>query len=70
MECSTYVIPSNDDAIRAIKLITAAMADACVEAKQGQVDVEVDEENDKEFFDNLFEEGKEANEETAENEAE
>lgn len=65
-----YVIPSNDDAIRAIKLITAAMADACVEAKQGQVDVEVDEENDKEFFDNLFEDGKEANEETAENEAE
>lgn len=30
-----YVIPGNDDAIRAIKLITAAMADAILEGKQG-----------------------------------
>ena len=38
------VIPSNDDAIRAIRLITGAMADAIVEGKQGQDDesVEVD----------------------------
>ena len=28
-----YVIPANDDAIRAVKLITAAMADAICEAK-------------------------------------
>jgi len=31
-----YVIPGNDDAIRAVKLIVDAMADAVVEAKQGE----------------------------------
>ena len=38
------VIPSNDDAIRAIRLIAGAMADAVVEGQQGQDDesVEVD----------------------------
>ncbi|MDC3416373.1 30S ribosomal protein S2 [Aquibacillus salsiterrae] len=32
-----YVIPANDDAIRAVKLLTAKMADAILEAKQGEV---------------------------------
>ena len=31
-----YVIPGNDDAIRAVKLITSVMADAVLEAKQGE----------------------------------
>ena len=31
-----FVIPANDDAIRAVKLITSTMADAIVEAKQGE----------------------------------
>lgn len=31
-----YIIPANDDAIRAVKLITSVMADAIVEAKQGE----------------------------------
>ncbi len=31
-----YVIPGNDDAIRAVKLIVAKMADAVIEANQGQ----------------------------------
>lgn len=31
-----YVIPGNDDAIRAVKLLTAKMADAIVEANQGE----------------------------------
>jgi len=31
-----YVIPGNDDAIRAIRLIAAAMANAVVEGRQGQ----------------------------------
>ena len=31
-----YVIPANDDAIRAVKLITSCMADAIIEAKQGE----------------------------------
>ena len=30
-----YVIPGNDDAIRAVKLIAGAMADAALEGKQG-----------------------------------
>ena len=30
-----YVIPGNDDAIRAVKLIVAKMADAVIEANQG-----------------------------------
>ena len=39
-----YVIPGNDDAIRAVKLIVSKMADAVVEANQGTVDVEATEE--------------------------
>ncbi|WEK56161.1 MAG: 30S ribosomal protein S2 [Candidatus Cohnella colombiensis] len=31
-----YVIPGNDDAIRAVKLLTAKMADAIVESRQGE----------------------------------
>jgi small subunit ribosomal protein S2 len=31
-----YVIPGNDDAIRSIKLIAGAMADAVIEAKEGE----------------------------------
>lgn len=33
---ATYVIPGNDDAIRAVKLIAGAMADAIIEAKEGE----------------------------------
>lgn len=36
----TYVIPGNDDAIRAVRLIVAKMADAVIEAKQGEQTVE------------------------------
>ena len=39
-----YVIPGNDDAIRAVKLIVGKMADAVIEAKQGTVDVDNAEE--------------------------
>lgn len=35
-----YVIPGNDDAIRAVKLIVAKMADAVIEANQGVTGVE------------------------------
>jgi small subunit ribosomal protein S2 len=31
-----YVIPANDDAIRAVKLLTSKMADAILEVKQGE----------------------------------
>ena len=32
-----YIIPGNDDAIRAVKLIVSKMADAVIEAKQGEI---------------------------------
>ena len=35
-----YIIPGNDDAIRAIKLISSALADAVIEGKQGEAVVE------------------------------
>ena len=35
-----YVIPGNDDAIRAVKLIAGKMADAILEGKQGEQSVE------------------------------
>ena len=38
------IIPSNDDAIRAVRLITSTMADAVIEGKQGQDDQQVAEE--------------------------
>jgi small subunit ribosomal protein S2 len=36
-----YVIPGNDDAIRSVKLIAGAMANAIIEARQGQTDAAV-----------------------------
>ena len=36
------VIPSNDDAIRSVKLITSKMADAIIEGKQGHEDAKAD----------------------------
>ena len=38
-----YIIPGNDDAIRAIKLISSSLADAVIEGKQG-VDADADAE--------------------------
>ena len=32
-----YVIPGNDDAIRAVKLIAGAMASAVIEGREGQM---------------------------------
>lgn len=39
-----YVIPGNDDAIRAVKLLTSKMADAVIEGTQGQPEVEAEAE--------------------------
>ena len=38
-----YVIPGNDDAIRAVKLIAGAMADAVIEGRQGMQGADADE---------------------------
>ncbi|WP_112180870.1 MULTISPECIES: 30S ribosomal protein S2 [Paraliobacillus] len=40
-----YVIPANDDAIRAVKLLTGKMADAILESKQGEELEEVEAPN-------------------------
>jgi len=37
-----YVIPGNDDAIRAVKLIVSRMADAVIEANQGEITTETE----------------------------
>jgi len=43
-----YVIPANDDAIRAVKLLTSKMADAILEVKQGEELEEVQPEEEAE----------------------
>ncbi len=42
-----YVIPGNDDAIRAVKLIVSKMADAVVEANQGMMEEEAPAETEE-----------------------
>ena len=39
-----YIIPGNDDAIRAVKLIASKMADAVIEANQGEENIEAEME--------------------------
>ena len=39
-----YIIPANDDAIRAVKLIAGAIADAVIEGRQGETNAAVAEE--------------------------
>ncbi|MCM1023912.1 MAG: 30S ribosomal protein S2 [Prevotella sp.] len=41
-----YVIPGNDDAIRAVKLIAGAMADAVIEGRQGEAEEAAAEEKE------------------------
>ena len=40
-----YVIPGNDDAIRAVKLICGKMADAVIEAKQGEENIDASQQD-------------------------
>ena len=42
-----YVIPGNDDAIRAVKLIAGKMADAVLEGRQGEQMEDAAEAEDK-----------------------
>ncbi len=53
-----YVIPGNDDAIRAIKLIASKMADAVIEGRQGEqmTDTTAGETAEKEGEDEVLEE--------------
>jgi small subunit ribosomal protein S2 len=43
-----YVIPGNDDAIRAIKLIASVLADAMIEGRQGEQTEDAEAESDAE----------------------
>src|SRR5438270_1355960 len=45
-----YVIPGNDDAIRAVKLITGKMADACLEGRQEVAEGELPPMDEREFL--------------------
>ena len=42
-----YVIPGNDDAIRAVKLISATMANAIIEGREGQMGAAAQETADE-----------------------
>ncbi len=53
-----YVIPGNDDAIRAVKLIVSTMADAIIEARQGEEE-QVDGEYAEEAYEEPYEEAAE-----------
>ena len=59
-----YVIPGNDDAIRAVKLIVSKMADAVIEANQGETGEESAEGTDT--ADESQDEAADASEEKAE----
>lgn len=54
-----YVIPANDDAIRAVKLLTSKMADAILEVKQGE-ETEVVEEKAEDATEEVVEEAAQA----------
>ncbi|NMA94747.1 MAG: 30S ribosomal protein S2 [Clostridiales bacterium] len=58
-----YIIPGNDDAIRAIKLITSKMADAVLEGKQGEQFIAEDTESEN--VEDKEEKGKEDDEKTS-----
>jgi len=51
-----YPIPGNDDAIRAVKLITDVMANAVIEGKQGEIPAEPEEVAAEEVFEQAADE--------------
>jgi len=50
-----YVIPGNDDAIRAVKLITSVISDAVLAGKQGKQEAEVQKQKEAEAEENTAE---------------
>lgn len=65
-----YIIPANDDAIRAVKLIAGCMADAIIEAKQGESFQEAPAEEAAEEAEEAVEAAEEVEEAAEEAEAE
>ncbi|HHI97047.1 MAG TPA: 30S ribosomal protein S2, partial [Thermodesulfatator atlanticus] len=64
-----YIIPGNDDAIRAIKLLTSKIADACLEGKS-LWEEKLQAETDKEIEAEMLEAAEASSEEEAEKLAE
>ncbi|AYU55070.1 30S ribosomal protein S2 [Staphylococcus debuckii] len=60
-----YVIPANDDAIRAVKLLTGKMADAVLEGQQGVSNEEVAAEQNIDLNEDEKAEAEEVKEETS-----
>lgn len=48
-----YVIPGNDDAVRAVKLITAKIADAVISGKSGEIQEDLNVEDEVESMEEL-----------------
>ncbi len=65
-----YPIPGNDDAIRAVKLITKTIADAIIEGKDGEITFDEESSSNDEMIaeDEIFEEDLEETEEDIEDE--
>lgn len=63
-----FIIPANDDAIRAVKLITGCMADAIIEAKQGESFQEAPEDGAETEKEEVVEEDSEVTESSEDNE--
>ena len=61
-----YVIPANDDAIRAVKLIASKMADAVIEANQGESFDEGQSEDENDVAEEIKEKVEEVKEEVKE----
>lgn len=61
-----YVIPANDDAIRAVKLLTGAMADAVLEAQKGVSDQEIAAEQNIDLDEASEEDAEQSSEEKTE----
>lgn len=66
-EVLDYPIPGNDDAIRSVKLITDAMANAIIEGKQGESFELEEEENQEESVEESSEKNPETMEEVVAN---
>ena len=54
-----YVIPGNDDAIRAVKLIAGAIANAIIEGNEGRMGAAAEDNSDEEAVEEVAEETKE-----------
>ncbi len=62
-DAADYVIPGNDDAIRAVKLICSAMSQAIIEGKEGNIAEETSVENDSDLIEQMTKNAEQSSEE-------